>query len=67
MVIPEAVVQEEEETADHNSRREGFTPESHGMDESDVSTAKTKDDAIIYKGSSQITTESSEYSNNCPS
>jgi hypothetical protein len=35
-------------------------------DESDVSTAKTKDDAIISKGSSQITTESSEYSDNSP-
>jgi hypothetical protein len=48
IVTPSTVV--EEETTDQSTRREGHTSES---DESDVSTAKTKDDAIISKDSSQ--------------
>jgi hypothetical protein len=57
-------VVEEEETANDSTRNEDFTSES---DESDVSTAKTKDDAIISKNSSQISTETREYSDNNPS
>jgi hypothetical protein len=62
IVTPSTVV--EEETTDQSTRREGHTSES---DESDVSTAKTKDDAIISKDSSQISTEAREYSDNRPS
>jgi len=57
-------VVEEEETANDSTKSESFTSESDEMDESDVSTAKTKDDAIISEDSSQTSIETREYSNN---
>jgi hypothetical protein len=56
-------VVEEKETANDSIRNEDFTSES---DESDVNTAKVKDDAIISKDFSQISTETREYSDNSP-
>jgi hypothetical protein len=66
MVIPEAVVEEEEETADHNSRREGFTPESDESNESDVTGVNTKDGAVTSDDSLQTAGETGEYSHNSP-
>lgn len=65
VAIPEAVVAKEED-ADRSSTREGFTPESDEMDESDVSRVKSNDDVIVSKDYSQISMDTSEYSNNTP-
>ena len=58
-VTPSKVVKED--IANGTIKSEGFTSES---DESDLSTANTKDDAIMSKDSSQISIETGEYSDN---
>jgi hypothetical protein len=65
VTVPEAVVANEED-ADSNGTREGFTPESDEMDESDIAGVNTKDGALASDDSLQTGRETGEYSHNTP-
>jgi hypothetical protein len=51
---------------DHCGKRDGFTPESDEMDESDVTGVNTKDGVVTSDDSLQTGGESGEYSHNTP-